>query len=674
MTLPENEPQERGIRPAARDILAALVCALVGLILAIEPHLTMLARHGTPAYFGDGDDVLYTTLARAPYRAGWALQDPFCPAWEPQPTLYSWLQFVPLAKLTAGLGIDRLLMPLVWRALGGPMLGLAVYGLFRKLLATTRRPVFWALGCALICLADSGFAGGQTLFGAVGLIRAIGRGDTPMRVPNALGQFRVVTPLLNLPLLLGLATVLIPPVNARRGWRAALVGAVLFGLCVYLYFFFWTAAALTLGVAFLGWLVLGRHSEGARRERNLVGIVLVGGMVLGSPQILSNARTFSEPGSKPILQRMNRGRVLSSDDPARSRYLANYWVFAKLGLGAVVILSLRAWDVGPSPWRRHRAARGSECGRGPSVSPPCEGGARGGDAVAPGEETAQEGSESTGHAGTTPPNPPFARGGNLGDEIEEKAQRVQSQRLTNSLPAWRLAIVWAFTASGYLLANSAIVSGLEFENFHWSYVHTPFGEVLALGSLAMVLDRLRWDTRWLWALPVMVVGLGLFWRPYEAIHCRESALYNQTLRDLLPLRPALARLGPNDVLAGPWQAGVAVMLGDSGLLYQYDQTLVTSFIPTHVAYERKALSAWLRGLTLEESLDELRFEDAPRAPDAGLEIYTDLFFTRAMSGKLLKQYRPNYLLRPHADGPPDDDRGGPWRLVETRGAWSLWRR
>lgn len=594
MTHPERARTEDhpSAQPANRDVAAALLCAVVGLVLAVEPHLAILARHGTLADFGDGDDVLYTTLARGPYRSGWALGDPFSPAWAPQPTLYSWLPFVPLAKLTAVLGIDRLLMPLVWRALGGPMLGLAVYIVFRRLLATTRRPVSWALGCALVSLADSGFVGGQTLYGAVGLVRAIGRGDTPMSVPNALGQFRVVTPLLNLPVLLGLAALLIPPMNRPRRKGAALVGAALLGLCVSLYFYFWTAAALTLVIVLLGWIVVGGHADGepqrpelaalARRERNLVGIVLVGGMVLGAPQILGNARTFADPASKPILQRLNRGRILFPSDPARTRYLANYWVFAKLGLGALVIVGLRAW---------------------------------------------------------------------------------------------RLAVVWAFTASGYLLANSALVTGLEFENFHWSYVHAPFGEVLALGALAVVLDRLRWDGRWLWALPAAVVALGMFWRSYEATHCRESVLYNQTLRDLLPLRPALARLGPDDVLAGPWQAGVAVMLGDSGLLYQYDQTLVTSFISTRDAHQRKGLSAWLRGLSLEESLDELRLEESSHGRvDRWRRIFHEDLFAGVLVGPLLDRYRPNYLLRARADGPPKAERGGPWTLVETRGTWSLWRR
>src|SRR5438105_252471 len=64
------------------DVVGALVCAGVGLILAIAPHLTMLARHGTLAFLADGDDVLYLAISRLPYHGEPGLRDPFCGPWE----------------------------------------------------------------------------------------------------------------------------------------------------------------------------------------------------------------------------------------------------------------------------------------------------------------------------------------------------------------------------------------------------------------------------------------------------------------------------------------------------------------------------------------------------------------------------------------------------------------
>lgn len=37
----------------------------------------------------------------------------------------------------------------------------------------------------------------------------------------------------------------------------------------------------------------------------------------------------------------------------------------------------------------------------------------------------------------------------------------------------RLGLLWVGTLAGYVLLNSAIVTGWDFENFHWYYVHAP---------------------------------------------------------------------------------------------------------------------------------------------------------------------------------------------------------
>ena len=138
------------------DFAAGLVCALIGLILAVEPHLAMFARYGTPEYIADGDDVFYLAIGRIPYSGESGLRDSFLSYQRAIPTTYSWLQFVPLSMLTRWLDLRPELMPLVWRFLGGPMLGATLYLLFRRLLGGMRQPIAWSLACAVICLADSG--------------------------------------------------------------------------------------------------------------------------------------------------------------------------------------------------------------------------------------------------------------------------------------------------------------------------------------------------------------------------------------------------------------------------------------------------------------------------------------------------------------------------------------
>ncbi len=565
------------------DSSLTCLCAIVGLLLAVAPHLAMWAVHGSLLYLGDGDDVFYTVLSRAPYRGERGLSDPFQPARSPRQTLYPPLPYVPLAKLTRLLGIDRLLMPLVWRVAGGILLGTSLYAVFRVILSGTHHPRGWALGCALIALADVGFVGGQTLFGGVGLLRAMNRGTTLMSVPNALGQFRVVTPLVNLPILLALAALIVPPRLPRsRTWREAAAGMLLLGLCVHVYFFFWTAAVVGLVLSLAGAMVIK-----VRTERDYLLLVLVGGMVLGSPQVVTNARAFSDPALKPILERTNRGRVLEPGDPLRTRNLSNVWAYAKLAFGAVVVFGFR-----------------------------------------------------------------FRR----------------------------LFPIWTLTAAGFALANSALVTGLEFENFHWVYVHAPFGEILTLSGLALLIDKSTFPNnciKRLGIVPVCVVLLAAIWRPYEALRNPEARLYTGTLRGLLPLRSGLAKLGPNDVIAGRWPAvNVALLLTDSGQLYQYDQTMYSTLAPIEEVVERKALNAWLNGLNAQEYLDEIQREERPPGI-AEMRIRETIYLellSGAIADRLLERYRPTHLVRPVEEGPPPADRGGPWERAGSGGGWALWAR
>ena len=595
-TLIVGAKETAAVGRARSDVAAALLCALVGLILAVAPHLAMFARFGTFEFLGDGDDVYYLALARAPYDGEASLRDPLSGSWENRPTLYAWLQFAPLALLARSIGLSFPLVPLVWRAVGGPLLGLSLYLLFRRILAGTNHPIRWSLGCALTCLADAGFCGGQSVFGSLTLLNQLAQGTTPLPKPDALGQYRVVTPLLNIQALLVLAAVIAPPLSGRRSGLALIVGTLALAACVHLYFFFWTAAVVGLGLwliplAFWAWK---RKCRPARRELGFVVLIMVGGLAIGSPQVLSNSRTFADPALKPILRRMSRGLALAPGDPARSRYLNNSWVLAKLAIGAGAIFYLGS----------------------------------------------------------------------------------QGRRLTP---------IWTFTAAGYLLANSAMATGLEFENGHWSYVHAAFGEVLILSVLALLLDRRDWGRGSLLAIeaaPLGLVFLALIWRPYEALRAPESITLNATLRVLQPLRSTLASLGPGDILAGPRETNIAMILSHAGQLYQFDQTMVSSLIPDEQLHERNALNAWLRGLSLEEYLLEISNAPLPALSstdpawrvDALAATRSAIFLglERGRSTELLNRYRPNTLLRASLLGPPP--RGGMWWSAAASHEWTLWKR
>ncbi len=326
------------------DIIAIVLCSLIGVVLAILPHLAVFFQHGTFEYLADGDDVVYLSIAKAPYYGEWLLRDPFTRPSDAIPTLYSWVQFVPIAKLASLLGIPLILAPLLWRILGGAFLGLSLYILFRLLFDNTKCSTFGAFVCTIICLCDGGFIGRSFLENFINLKAVITNGVLPSAIGNAvLPQYRIVTPLLNLPFLLLLSCIFLPVI--RRNWQTALVGGILLGGCIHLYFFYWTAAFIALAIYGLAYLFLGWRriisKERSLQELWFVGLILLGGLIIGLPQITSNSAIFSNPEFKPILERMSRGTKLLLDDPFRMNYIVNIWTWMQLIVGAIAIFYFR---------------------------------------------------------------------------------------------------------------------------------------------------------------------------------------------------------------------------------------------------------------------------------------------------------------------------------------------
>lgn len=570
---------------------------IYGIVLAVIPHFAWMVQTGSPDFLTDGDDVLYTAVARPPYYGEPALRDPFQPPDRRVPTLYSWLQFVPAAWMTRALGLPPERMGLVWRAAGGGLMALSLYVLLRRLVAGTRHPVAWAAGCTLFALSDVGLVAGRPLLDTAATAWEALRGQTPSRL-NVIPHLRVVTPLLNFPTLAFMVAALVPVGGRRPAW--AVLGAAALGACVQLYFFYWTAAVVGLGIYLGGLGIWWLRSQGeikAEAWRNLTAgvIVLAGGLLVGAPQITSNTRTFSTPEYKPILERIGRGRQLPAEDPVRWQYVKNYWLLGKLALATVVVVGLGFW---------------------------------------------------------------------------------------------RLAPVWAIAMAGFLLANSSIITRLEFENYHWLYVSSPFLEIILLAALALAVDRWsRPAARWPLALAVIALVSAVIApaiRVYGAMKGPEAVQMTGWLNEFRPIAPELRRLGTEDILAGPFAANVAILFGRSGQLYQFDQSACSSMISQDEVHERHALNGWLMGLGRDEYAETAAKSPIqvgppdPRRSDWGREEVARarlVIFDRLESGdvdELLSRYRPNRLLRPASEGPPP--RGGPWtRLVED-GGWALWGR
>jgi hypothetical protein len=592
--------QAENVNLRQSDGYAWVLTVSVAVLLAIAPHLATFAAYGTPEFLADADDIAYLAVARAPYYGENALRDPFSGQWEHVPSLYSWAQFVPLAKLARALDVPLILNGLLWRIIGGALFGGALFLLFRRMFAETKHPTKLALGASLICLADAGFIQGRSFVETTTLLKHLWHATTPFQKPDALAQYRVVTPLLNLPFLLLLVAALLP--TTPRTIANALLGVAALGLCVLTYFYLWTAAVVGLSLYF-GWLLIEAYFNSPRRAENLrrvrfVAIVLIGGMMLGGGQIIANAHTFADPSYKPILERLSKGFPLAPNDPVRRMYIVNVWLWAKLALGLIAILG----------WRM--------------------------------------------------------RG---------------------------LRLLWCLTLAGYALANSALVTGLEFENFHWSIVHASMGEIMLLGIGGQLLDRCSCTDarrqkllRLAMAMAMALVVIAFVWRPYEALRAPDSAKNSQVLRELKPLRQTLAALNPNCSLAGaPHAVNVALLYTQSAQLFQEPYTAHLSFIPDREVHERHALNGWLEGFdaqTYATTTTTQRFSgglftrpewEADAVKKNRLGIFNELENPHGADA-LIERFRPCYLLLP-ADAPPPM-RGGAWRLIGHSATWNLWER
>ena len=247
----------------------------------------------------------------------------------------------------------------------------------------------------------------------------------------------------------------------------------------------------------------------------------------------------------------------------------------------------------------------------------------------------------------------------------------------------RLGLLWLMALAGYALKNSALVTGLEFENYHWQYVHAPMAEVILLGIAVFALDRMP-APRFRAVLGIVAAGtvlIALAWRPWESLHAAEPVGYQQMLEELRPLRPALAGLGENDVLAGPIACNVAILSSRCGQLYQSPHTSHRSLIPDHEVHERHALNAWLQGVdeaAYDQDSDQSSFSMSHSSrpewqPEAVGRARHSLFHELMRTGakEQMDRYRVSALLLPTGVPPV---RGGPWELAGQGGKWSLWRK
>lgn len=276
-------------RPGRNDVIAASLCALVGLALSVLPHLVWWSRIGEPVWIADEDDLLYLSVAgQAYFNHPFALADPTRA--EGGAIMYPWSEFGPAIVLARWLNLSPLRINLIWRIWAGLSIGLGWYLVLRYFF----RSPWFAAALSVILLADIGLIAGRPLVNHFWYFTELvtGRSDKLMMsapslgyvpilsgIPGVCPQWRIITPGLSLAFLL-LDLWLLARARAQPSWGRIVGAGAGFGLLIHTYFYYWTAAGLAL---LLGLLI------DPERRKVYFHAGWIGGLI-GLPAILANAR------------------------------------------------------------------------------------------------------------------------------------------------------------------------------------------------------------------------------------------------------------------------------------------------------------------------------------------------------------------------------------------------
>ena len=307
------------------DRICAALAVVIGVLIAIWPHLLSMGRDGTWTYIADPDErICYLPLISHsmevhPLRLG----DLAVPTGGV--CLYPWVQFVPWILLAKALQGGPLLVLLLWRIWAGASLGFGVFLLGRQLLGGPRA----ALWLALVCLMDDGLTEGRPFGHQLSVVASVLPSGSRVGVEDYapfLRQFRLITPGVSW---IFLALFVWTLTRARLGWttRRTAAAAVAFGLLFHAYFYYWSAAGAALAMlTLIEW-----------RDWRRYAAIMVGGGLIGLPAVLANSHA-QRTQAEGWLERLDFYRHIGH--------------FEEIGVPKVPLLLLlgTGWWV----WRRHR--------------------------------------------------------------------------------------------------------------------------------------------------------------------------------------------------------------------------------------------------------------------------------------------------------------------------------
>lgn len=244
----------------------------------------LLMKGQRPVWIADSDELLYLAIAGQSYfDHPFHLADPILQGHSGR-SMYPWIQFAPGILPACLLHSGPLSISLFWRAFAGISMGLGIYLVIWKII---RRPWMAAAGATWM-LSDAGILTGQPLFQQLAAMRklALVRGDYLIAgEPQIMRLWRIITPGLSLVYLLIFLFALLH-LRASPSRRSTVFAGSVFGLLFYVYFYYWTAAALAI-------LICAILDRGLRRSFILTGLI---GCLIGVPAILSGSSLKNSTG------------------------------------------------------------------------------------------------------------------------------------------------------------------------------------------------------------------------------------------------------------------------------------------------------------------------------------------------------------------------------------------
>ena len=256
--------------------------------------------------------------------------------------------------------------------------------------------------------------------------------------------------------------------------------------------------------------------------------------------------------------------------------------------------------------------------------------------------------------------------------IAAAAIRVRSLRV----PALLVLVSFA-------LGNSAVVTGLQFENYKWLHAFHVVSYlciwVWGLVEGARLLRRrssaaIPLARRGIVGVLVAVGAVVLIWTPRETLIAPEMVSRNRWQAEVQGLGPLVASFASDVSVVLPLEAQPTLLGATCGVLYDYVHT-GKSFISDDEVIQRHVLSAWVLGddrerLDLRGELQPVMWgETRPRWAKLREKYETAVRETRADA---LDKFRVRHALTLCARPPTAET--GDWRRIGSTSTWCAWER